>query len=73
MPHKPIIEESAASTRIKMVFDASCKLTIADYLINECMNPGQPTQPFLWEILIRSRVAPVCIEGDVTKAFLKIE
>ena len=29
MPHKPIINELAASTRIRMVFDASCKLTIA--------------------------------------------
>ena len=45
MPHKPIIKESAASTRIRMVFDASCKPTVADYSINECMNPGPPTQP----------------------------
>ena len=37
------------------------------------MNPGPPTQPLLWDILIRSRVAPVCIVGDVTKAFLQIE
>ena len=37
------------------------------------MNPGPPTQPLLWDILIRSRVAPVCIVGDVTKASLQIE
>ena len=35
MPHKPIIKESAASTRIRMAFNASCKPTVADYSINE--------------------------------------
>ena len=73
MPHKPVIRESVASTKIRMVFDASCKPTVTDYSINECMNPGPPTQPLLWDILIRSRIAPVCIVGDVTKAFLQIE
>ena len=73
MPHKPIIKESAASTRIRMVFDASCKLTVADYSINECVNPGPPTQPLSWDIRIRSRMAPVCIVGDVTEVFLQIE
>ena len=35
MTHKPIIKESAASTRIRMVFDSSCKPTVADYAVNE--------------------------------------
>ena len=44
--HKPVIRESAAvSTKIRLVFDASCKPTVTDYSINECMNPGPPTQP----------------------------
>ena len=34
------------------------------------MNPGPSTQPLLWDILIRSRMAPV---SDVTKTFLRIE
>ena len=40
MPHKPVIRGSAASPEIRMVFDASCKPTVTDYSINECMNPG---------------------------------
>ena len=48
-------------------------MLFASRQINECMNPGPPTQPLLWDILIRSRMAPVCIVGDVTKAFLQIE
>ena len=37
------------------------------------MNPGLQTQPLLWDILIRPRVAPVCVVGDITKAFLQVE
>ena len=56
-----------------MVFDASAKPSPEEFSINECMNPGPPTQPLLWDILIRSRLAPVCIVGDVEKAFLQVE
>ena len=69
MPHKPVISEEAISTKVRMVFDASAKPSFEDYSINECMNPGPPTQP----LLIRSRMAPVCIVGDVEKAFLHVE
>ena len=44
MPHKPVIRESVTSTKIRTVFDASCKPTVTDHSINECMNPGPPTQ-----------------------------
>jgi len=37
------------------------------------MNPGPTLQPLLWDIMIRSRMSPVCVVGDVTKAFLQIE
>ena len=36
------------------------------------MNPGPMMQPLLWDILIRSRIAPVCVAGDVTTAFLQV-
>ena len=73
MPHRPVIREGAVSTKIKMVFDASAKPSPEEYSIYECMNPGAPTQPFLGDILIRSRLAPVCIVGDIEKVFLQVE
>ena len=73
MPHKPVVREGATSTKIRMVFDASAKPSPETFSINECMNPGPMMQPLLWDILIRSRMAPVCIMGDVTKAFLQVE
>ena len=73
MPHRPAIREGAVSTKIRVVFDASAKPSPEEYSINECMNPGPPAQPHLWDILIRSRLVPVRIVGDVEKAFLQIE
>ena len=37
------------------------------------MNPRPTLQSLLWDIMIQSRMAPVCVVGDVTKAFLQIE
>ena len=73
MPHKPVIRDNATSTKVRMVFDASAKPSPEAFSVNECMNPGLQTQPLLWDILIRSRVAPVCVAGDITKAFLQVE
>ena len=73
MPHKPVIRDNATSTRVRLVFDASAKPSLEAFSVNECMNPGPQTQPLLWDILIRSRVAPLCVVSDITKAFLQVE
>ena len=73
MPHRPVIREGVVSTKIRMVFDASAKPSPEEFSIIECLNPGPPTQPYLWDILIRSRLAPVCFVGDKEKAFLQVE
>ena len=73
MPHKPVIRDNATRTKVRMVFDASAKPSPEAFSVNKCMNPGPQTQPLLWDILIRSRVAPVCVAGDIKKAFLQLE
>ena len=67
------MSEGAAKTKVRMVFDASRNLSSKAYSINECMNPGPTLQSLPWDIMIRSRMAPVCVVGDVTKAFLQME
>ena len=51
MPHKPVVREDAASTKVKMVFNASSKPSREAYSINECMNPRPTLQPLLWDII----------------------
>ena len=73
LSHKPVIRDNATSTNVRMVSDASAKPSSEPSSANECMNFGPQTQPLLWDILRRSRVAPACIVGDITKAFLQVE
>ena len=68
MPHKAVIRQSAQTTKIWIVYDASAKSKL-----NDCLETGPSLQNLLWDILVRSRVLPVVLCGDVEKAFLQIQ
>ena len=72
MPHKLVIRESAATTKIRMVFDASAKPYPWANSINDCMFTGPPLQPLLWDIMVRARMSTNLLLGDIEKAFLQI-
>ena len=72
MPHKPVVREAAATTRVRMVFDASAKPHYLASSINDCMHKGPSLQPLLWDILLRARMLPNLLIGDIEKAFLQI-
>ena len=72
MPHKPVVRESATTTKIRMVFDASAQPDPASNNINGCMYKGLAIQPQLWNILIRTRMSPYILIGDVEKALLQV-
>ena len=72
MPHKPVVKQEATTTKTRMVFDASAKPQPTSSSINECMYPGPSLQPLLWDILVRARMCPYLLIGDIEKAFLQI-
>ncbi len=72
MPHKPVVKSSATTTKVRMVFDASAKPNPLVRSINECMYKGPPLQPLLWDILIRARMSPYLLIGDIQQAFLQV-
>ena len=72
MPHKPIVKQSAVTTKVRMVFDASAKPQPLTYSINDCMFTGPPLQPLLLDIMIRVRMSTSLLLGDIEKAFLLI-
>ena len=61
MSHKPVVKSFATTTKVRMVFDASTKL-----------NSLAPLQPLLWNILIRARMAPNLLIGDIQQDFLQV-
>eukprot|EP00795_Rhopilema_esculentum_P006372 gene6372-biopygen7981 len=72
MPHKPVVRESAATTKVRMVFDASARPTPTTNSINDCMYKGPVLQPNIWDIMVRARMTPYLLLGDIQKAFLQI-
>ena len=72
MPHKPVVKQEATTTKTRMVFDASAKPQPSSSSINECMYPGPSLQLLLWDTLVRARMCPYLLIGDIEKAFLQI-
>ena len=72
IPHKPVVRESAESTKLRVVYDASARDRENAPSLNECLNPGPPLQNQLWNVLVRARFHPVLITGDLKQAFLQV-
>ena len=72
LPHKGVIKQSAETTKLRVVYDASAKESSDKPSLNECLYPGPPLQNQLWNILVRARFHPVLLTGDIEKAFLQV-
>ena len=72
IPHKAVVRESAATTKMRVVYDASARASPDTPSLNECLNPGPPLQNRLWHVLVRQRAYPVAVTGDIRQAFLQI-
>ena len=72
IPHKAVVKETAQTTKLRIVYDASAKASPESPSLNECLYPGPPLQNKLWEVLVRQRAYPVVVTGDMRKAFLQI-
>lgn len=72
IPHKVVIRETAETTKMRIVYDASARATPESPSLNECLYPGPPLQNKLWDILVRQRAYPVAVTADIQKAFLQI-
>ena len=72
IPHKGVVRETAESTKLRIVYDASARAWDGAPSLNECLNNGPPLQNQLWSVLIRGRFNPIAITGDIKKAFLQV-
>ena len=72
IPHKPVLQESAETTKLRVVYDASARANSGAPSLNECLNPGPPLQNQLWNVLVRAHFHPVAIAGDIKEAFLQV-
>jgi hypothetical protein len=72
LPHKAVIRQQAESSKLRVVYDASAKERGDQPSLNDCLHPDPALQNFLWTVLVRNRIHPVAIPGDLQKAFLQV-
>ena len=72
IPHKPVIRESAESTKLRIVFDASAKANEKSPSLNDCLETGPALQNLLWDVLVRNRLKPIALAGDLKQTFLQV-
>lgn len=72
LPHHPVIKPDSATTKIRIVYDASSKAVKTAVSLNECLYRGPVILPDLCKLLIRYRLQKIAILSDIEKAFLQI-
>ena len=73
LPHSAVVRENAETTKVRVVYDASCKDKNTRTSLNDCLHVGPSLTPLIFDILLRFRDARVALVGDIAKAFLNIE
>ncbi|XP_055543043.1 uncharacterized protein LOC129728619 [Wyeomyia smithii] len=71
LPHHPVIRAESSTTKVRVVFDASCKSATGRSL-NDVMLVGPTVQQDLRSIIIRSRLHPIMLIADITKMYRQI-
>ena len=72
IPHHPVITPLKATTKVRVVYDASAKTRPGNKSLNECLYRGPVILPSLFGMLLRFRLSPIGITSDIEKAFLNI-
>ncbi|XP_055589418.1 uncharacterized protein LOC129741697 [Uranotaenia lowii] len=71
LPHHPVEKESSTTTKLRVVFDASCKTTTGVSL-NDGLLTGPVIQDDLRAIILRCRMCQIMVVADVEKMFRQI-
>ena len=73
LPHQAVVRQESATTKVRVVYDASSKGSKSVACLNDCLHVGPPLTPLLYNILLRFRENRVVLVGDIEKAFLNVE
>ena len=71
IPHKAVVRESAETTKMRIVYDASAKANDSAPSLNDCLEVGPPLQNQIWKVLFRGRFHAFALTSDIREAFLQ--
>ena len=70
LPHHGIIRQDKSTSKLRIVYDASAHSTGPS--LNDCLYTGPKFGQSIFSILIRFRLCPIALIGDIEKAFLMV-
>ena len=70
LPHEPVIRQSVESTKLRTGFDASPRENDRSPSLSDVIEVGPPLQNHMWKVLVRNRMCPVTLTGDMKQTFL---
>lgn len=73
LPHRAVVRENAETTKVRIVYDASFKDRDSGVSLNDCLHVGPSLTPLIFDVLLRFRLNPTAIVGDIEKSFVNIE
>lgn len=71
LPHHGVINESSETTKLRVVFDGSCKSS-SGISLNDLLKVGPTIQNDLISILLRFRQHNIVITGDIAKMYRQV-
>lgn len=71
LPHQAVIRENSITTKVRVVFDASCKTSNGKSL-NDILHVGPKLQKDIFDIIAKWRSRKYVISADVEKMFRQI-
>ncbi|XP_055584930.1 uncharacterized protein LOC129737791 [Uranotaenia lowii] len=71
LPHHAVVREESTTTKVRVVFDASCKTPNGPSL-NSALMIGPIVQEDLRSIIMRSRLRPVMVIADIKQMYRQI-
>ncbi|XP_053681589.1 uncharacterized protein LOC128732366 [Sabethes cyaneus] len=71
LPHHPVVKEASTTTKVRVVFDGSCK-TSSGISLNDALLVGPVIQEDLRSIVLRCRTRQIMLVSDVEKMFRQI-
>lgn len=71
LPHHCVLKPLSSSTKLRVVFDASCK-TSTGVSLNDLLHSGPKLQDDLFVILLRFRLFRYVLTGDIQKMFREV-